>query len=213
MDEHAWNELVAQYPKVAPYNTPKDTFPFYEQMLDMFRGKFATCEDDVSVNNIIRCTSDSPVPVQSEHNHTLVTPNKKLLVPPIKIDPSLTPKYANGKNKRRKGNVGVLLDLIKAVMKLVENKASNANMSMVDHAVKILHKMGINDDTYIMDIGYLGEEKSARTFVAMDEDKRKLILGKKFNATFDVVPAENMDADTIVNINTDDNDKSDLDIE
>eukprot|EP00536_Pseudo-nitzschia_multiseries_P004621 jgi/Psemu1/10379/gm1.10379_g len=188
MDEHAWNESVSQNPK----------------MLDMFRGKLATSEDAVSVDNIIHRTPASPCPCAirtssypgyAKQEGACSSQQKRSLFDPPNMQ-MLQIKEGRG-----------------AITKLVESKASNANTSIVVNAVKILYKMGINDDAYIMTIDFLGEEKAARTFVDMTEDKRKLILGKKFNATFDVVPAENMDADTIVNFNTHDDDKIDLDID
>lgn len=201
LDEAAWEELVKSNPKLAQYKDPANAFPYYEQMNGMFNGKFATGEDAIDIDGLFSEPAVPALPTTSlstpssttstqgtASNDGMSTPIKKAYSRHHKRDPSSIPKYAKGASKKRRGNAGALNDITDALTMLVESKTGGG--SLVAKAMDILEAMGIDDDSYVEAIEYLGEEKAARTFVAMSEKKRKLVLTKKFNATFTPVNPE-----------------------
>ena len=153
MDEDAWEELVARYPKVAQYKDPADSFIFYKQMDDMFKGKFATGEDAVGIEELVAADDGDDISISSNHSsvaHVTHADEETLSISSApttlqrrtrsqtaanklnnKRDPSLLPKYNTPRTKKKKegGNASALKDISISLCRLLNSKTNNQQVS------------------------------------------------------------------------------------
>ena len=152
--------------------------------------------DEEETSSILSATTSQR---KTRSQTTAAAKKKKPVCLSNKRDPSLLPKYntPTTKKKREGANASALKEISASMCRFLESRTNNqvslaavATRDVVESAVKILDTLGIDDDGYVEAIDYLGEEKAARTFLAMSDERRKLILRRKCKATFETTTEE-----------------------